>query len=454
MPVASSDLHDHAAPKGAGVTTPNTAPAVAPPEPDLTPDELIERAVELRPKLHERQEETERLGHYPESTLRDFQEAGFYRVWVPRALGGYEFDVPTFARLIVEVGRGCPSTAWALALQVGHQLTIGAYWSEQAQREIFGAHNGEFRSGHRDMPSGFATPTDDGYLIRGLWRYVSGNAFPTHFIGNLIVQDEKPGAVAGTATDGAGDYDENTARFAMVCLPIEDVEVLDDWGNILGMQGSASNSVRVADAFVPEHYLVELSEGQLIKADADARVQGQRLWGNPMYSGRLFTTYNLEIIATVVGTLLACRDDYEQNMRTRKAIFPPRIIRKDHPEYLRKFGKALLKSEAMQLLLLKVAEEQKELTRLEMEEGVPFTDEQDLLLGGILQEIGDVCWKTGGDILRAAGSSAVKDGQRMQRYFRDLSTYSVHQLAQIDSTAWMHGASYFGDPKPWGHDAF
>ena len=49
---------------------------IAPPEPELTPVEILARADALRPKLVERQAETEQLTYYPESTHREFLDAG------------------------------------------------------------------------------------------------------------------------------------------------------------------------------------------------------------------------------------------------------------------------------------------------------------------------------------------------------------------------------------------
>ena len=49
------------------------------PEPNLTPDELIQRAVALRPRLRAEQDETERRGVHSEALHQEFRKAGFYR---------------------------------------------------------------------------------------------------------------------------------------------------------------------------------------------------------------------------------------------------------------------------------------------------------------------------------------------------------------------------------------
>jgi 3-hydroxy-9,10-secoandrosta-1,3,5(10)-triene-9,17-dione monooxygenase len=87
---------------------------IAPPEPDLTPAAIVQRARDMVPVLRERQAECEALGRIPQATNDEFVSAGFYRILQPRRFGGYEFDMSTFARVMIEVSRGCPSSGWVL----------------------------------------------------------------------------------------------------------------------------------------------------------------------------------------------------------------------------------------------------------------------------------------------------------------------------------------------------
>ena len=116
--------------------------SVDPPEPDLTPAEMLARAGAMRDALRERQDECEGLGRLPESTLQEYIDAGFYRVVQPRRFGGYEFDLDTFLRITVELSRGCPSSGWVFGLMATHNLIVGLF-EEQGQAELFG--DGDFR---------------------------------------------------------------------------------------------------------------------------------------------------------------------------------------------------------------------------------------------------------------------------------------------------------------------
>lgn len=83
---------------------------VSPPEPSLTPSEIIARAHALIPMVRARQDEAERLGRHTEAVEREFVAAGFYRMLQPRRFGGYEFDVPTFWKAMLAISSGDPGT--------------------------------------------------------------------------------------------------------------------------------------------------------------------------------------------------------------------------------------------------------------------------------------------------------------------------------------------------------
>jgi 3-hydroxy-9,10-secoandrosta-1,3,5(10)-triene-9,17-dione monooxygenase len=83
------------------------------PEPDLTPEELVKRARDLKPTLKSQQDESDVRGTYSQELHETFRKAGFYRVLQPRMFGGYEFDLPTFYSAMLEISHGHPAVGWA-----------------------------------------------------------------------------------------------------------------------------------------------------------------------------------------------------------------------------------------------------------------------------------------------------------------------------------------------------
>ena len=180
-------------------TATKDATALPVPEPGLTPAEVIRRAEALRPRLLEEQAATEERTFYSEEMHRAFADAGFYRILQPRMFGGHEFDVPDFYRVIIEVSRGCPSSGWCLSLNAAHALQAGAFFSERAQREMFGP-GGDFRCAARDTPRGHR-PT-------GRWRLPR-----RRHVGLLL------GQPVVDASDGRGDARGRSGRSSTTSSP-------------------------------------------------------------------------------------------------------------------------------------------------------------------------------------------------------------------------------------------
>ena len=207
--------------------------SVRAPEPDSDAggDDRARDCVAAR--LRAEQDETERRGRYSEGLHHEFRKAGFYRCLQPRRFGGYEFDVKTYYRLGIELSRGDPSVGWCLIVGAGHALMLGSYFSEEAQAEGFGP-TGDFAAPSVAAPSGTATPTDGGWLVKGKWGYASGAPYATHFMPSVLILSE-----------------QGPPRAGLALIPRSQWKMLDDWGAILGMRGSGSNSIEVEGRACP-----------------------------------------------------------------------------------------------------------------------------------------------------------------------------------------------------------
>ena len=104
------------------------------------------------PELRAQQDEADERGTYSPEMHQKFVAAGFYRITQPRMFGGYEFDLATFYRVMLEIARGHPGVGWCLALAASHAFEVASHWCEQAQVELFG--DGHFIAPHRAPPLG------------------------------------------------------------------------------------------------------------------------------------------------------------------------------------------------------------------------------------------------------------------------------------------------------------
>jgi 3-hydroxy-9,10-secoandrosta-1,3,5(10)-triene-9,17-dione monooxygenase len=376
---------------------------IAPPEPDLTPAEIVSRAVALRPLLVERQAETEALTYYPQDVHEEFLRAGFYRLLVPRRFGGYEFDLPTFLRVAIELAAGCPSTSWCLCLSAGHALQTASLFEEQAQTELFG--EGDYRCPAVAAPAGMATRTADGWVLNSTHAYSSGAPYSTHYMGQTFLAPKAEGEPPGVL---------------LFVAPRDQWTMLDDWGNTLGLKGSGSHSVRFEDAHIPARFALENT--WMVDTDVSNGTPGLRLHGNPMYAGRTLSFFQSELASIMVGAAKGALEEYETTLRTRKTQRPPIVERYLDPDYQRWFGRATGMVAAAEAMVMQCAKQYMELCRRGAETGVPFSREDDLRLNMVAREALTMAWNAmQGEIFRTAGSSLAKDGQRLQRIFRDMS---------------------------------
>ena len=393
-------------------TNEGTTAVIEPPEPDLTPQQMIGRAVALREKLLAAQAATEERTYYSEEMHEEFQRAGFYRMYIPRRYGGYEFDVPTYMRVLIELARGCPNTAWCMGLAGNHALQIGSWFSERAQSEIFG--DGDFRAASVAQPIGPATRTEGGWELNGKVAYASGIPYSTHYMGQAVMPDADPEA----------------PQMLLFVAPRSEWTMLDDWGNLLGLKGSGSQSVVFDHCQIPAHWGLENTF--MIDVDVSNGTPGLELHGNPIYAGRAIGPFTICLAALIVGAAYCALDEYEVLLNTKLTRRPPMVLRKYDSDFQRWFGTAMAKVATAEAALLNAADQHMELCQRFVDEGVPFSFADDMRVGCIGREALLQAWETmQGDIWRTAGSSAAGKGERIERMFRDTSMFNSHFNVQL-----------------------
>lgn len=286
----------------------HVATALAPPEPGLTPRQLIARAAGLRPLLSAEQEESSRLTRPSDAVHQACMDAGIYRLYIPRRYGGYEFDAVTYFRVCIELARGDMSAAWGVMLAAAHALQVGGWFPGQAQDEIFSG--GDFRCASVAAPA-LGRRVDGGWELTGKVAYASGIPLSTHYFGQFAVADAD-----GRPTD----------RMLLFVATADQYEILDDWGRLMGLRGTGSNTIAFDGARVPDHWTLE---GLMVDYEvSDPVPPGVALHGNPMYGGRAMGPFTLTLTALGVGAAYQALDIYEQFMETKTTPLPPYLPRR------------------------------------------------------------------------------------------------------------------------------
>lgn len=206
--------------------------------------ELVDRAEGLVPLLRAnaaRGEEDLTLAAECVDALRD---AGFFRMSVPRRLGGDEVDIRTQTAIIAAIGRGDPSAGWLVSI-TGAAEVLTSLVSETGAKEMFGASADAYVCANGGHHSATATRTDGGYRTSGRFPTISGCE-----IGDWMILAFVPVLAGG----------EPTGQLISMAAPPRAGRIDRTW-DVAGMRATGSHTVEYDELFVPDSRVIEHAVG-------------------------------------------------------------------------------------------------------------------------------------------------------------------------------------------------
>src|ERR671931_1013119 len=126
----------------------------------------VQAAAALRPVIRAYHEEIEREQRLPQVLVEQLHAAGFYRLVVPRELGGLQVDPLTYLRVVELLSEGAGSVGWNLANNNIAQL-VALGLPDEGVREIFGHGREVAIAGTAVQGGGTAVAVDGGYRVTG-----------------------------------------------------------------------------------------------------------------------------------------------------------------------------------------------------------------------------------------------------------------------------------------------
>jgi alkylation response protein AidB-like acyl-CoA dehydrogenase len=205
--------------------------------------DYVGRARDLGPALEAAAEEIERRRELPDSLVEALIARGFFRLLLPRALGGAELPPAMYVAVIEEVAKHDASTAWCLGQACGCTMT-SAYLEPEAAREIFGGKRGIVAWGPPGPAEARAAP--GGYRLTGTWSFASGSHHATWLGAHVPI----------LAADGTPQRRPDGGPVVRTLLfPKASAKFTDIW-HVIGLRGTGSDSYSVTDLFVPEKFTV------------------------------------------------------------------------------------------------------------------------------------------------------------------------------------------------------
>lgn len=252
--------------------------------------EIIDRAIALIPTLRERAAEVEKNRMVSKETIQDFQDAGFFKILQPKRWGGYEMSPNVLNKVLMELGRGCPSSAWNVMVLGVHPFEVGLL-DPKVGDEVWGEDPTALISSSY-APFGKVTAVEGGYELNGEWLTSSGC---DHAAG---------GAFLGGRVQENGDM-----VFRSFWVPAKYLKIVDDW-HVVGLAGTGSKKLVVDKVFVPSYR-------SHVIGDYNESTHGHV---NNLYKMPFFYVFYAAVSSVLVGMARGMEDLYIEHMVPRQNL--------------------------------------------------------------------------------------------------------------------------------------
>jgi alkylation response protein AidB-like acyl-CoA dehydrogenase len=371
----------------------------------LSMQAAVAAARELVPAIRGRAEAAERDRRVPAETIAELQAAGLLDLTTPAMFGGSELGLSALTAVAAEIAAACGSTAWVFSVFAGHDWMV-ALFPEAAQREVFGTPGSHVSS---VVHFGGAPPV----RVPGGFRFAGG-------AGRLCSGVDHAAWVLLGATVTAEGGAPAEPRYFLV--PRAEFEIVDDW-QVAGLRGTGSKSIRLPDAFVPEHRTLSIPEL------AQGRPPGAALHASTTYRAPYPEVLILLLAGSPIGIARGALAGYAAGLRAQFANLTEEQIAEHAPAMLRiarasadiDAAAAIVRSAATRI---DASTDPLEFNRLERASFMrDYAYAAQLARGAV------------NALFEGGGSRALYDSSELQRMWRDMNTACAHLGFSWDRTA-------------------
>jgi 3-hydroxy-9,10-secoandrosta-1,3,5(10)-triene-9,17-dione monooxygenase len=375
---------------------------------------LLERIAETRPMLMQNASKTEEYRQVVEENISALEDAGAFKIMVPKRYGGYEGTVKQKLQVSREIAMGCGSTAWVTALQ-----NVCAYFtgkmSKQCQDDVW-ASTPDARIAGVFTPVMESRKVDGGIRMTGTWDWASGVMHADWlFLGAMLFDDA-----------GAPMYP------VMTLTPKSEFTVEDTWF-MSGMKGTASNRVVAKDVFVPDHRIHSVPA--LLSQTYDTPFTDEVL-----YRSSFVPVAALVLAGPQLGLAQAALDYTIAKAPTRGITYSEWERQTDSPTFQIAIAKAAVLVDTAHLFAYRAADAidgaALENRPMEYVERARVRSDTGVAISSAREAIRILC--------SAHGAGSFADASPMQRWWRDSEVSSRHAVIMPETSELIYGRALLG----------
>jgi indole-3-acetate monooxygenase len=347
----------------------------------------------------------------PAPLVEALYDAGVFRSMLPREVGGLEVEPVEWLQMIEELARVNASVGWLAFINSG----VGLTFLDPERFERFRLRGGGrlILAMNLGRMAGKAVKVEGGYRITGRWPFASGSPFAT-WLGGMSVVSDSAGA---PILDASGQ-----PQRLLAIWPADQARLIDTWDG-LGLRGTGSGDIEIADLFVPDD---QVNPG---------------FYGAPRYDRALFRMKEMPEVghgAHALGVASAALESFVDAVNMKPLPGSTRHMAMGHMQgHQIAFARADVLVRAARALLYEAVRaaysEVKVHPELSLELRVRLREANLFSVRSAKEAVGL--------IFEMAGSSAVYRGRSIEQAFRDINTAANH--TNYVETAYTAIGSYF-----------
>lgn len=383
---------------------------------DAGPGALLEAVKALAPKISARADEIEQNRALPADLFEEIAATGVFRMILPRALGGAEFDLPDIIPVIAEFARADGSTGWNVF--IGSELaSVWQRFDPEVLAPIFEGP-GEVMARAPLSPRGTAERVAGGFRLKGQWPLASGSYANQWVLVSALVTE-----------NGAPSLTPQGAPEIRICIvPAAETRIVPTW-DAIGLRGTMSNDVAIDGVLVPHARTIPFGKEQ---ADGP-RIGRLPIW---MALGPFHCAF-------VLGVARGAIDDLIALAQTKRPLLNPAIRMAEDALVQQRLGSLEVRLAAARAYV--VAETQTAWGLAGA--GEPAPPEARARFRAMMAHVHTECLAIASEVFTLEGSNVLYNASPLQRRFRDMRAACQHIVASTEIYRPL-GALLLGEAPP------
>lgn len=371
---------------------------------DCVADSTLAAAIALAPLIAGYREEIETGRRLPAPLVAALQQAGVFRMTMPREWGGPELDPLSQLRIIEALSAADASVGWCVMIGCDSGYLSG-FLDQQVAREMY--PDLDMVTASSLIPRGRAVPVAGGYRVSGRWPFASGCQHSAWIVGGCLVYDDERSDQPRLGPTGVPETRQ-------CFLPAEAVSILDTW-HTTGLRGSGSHDVTVSDCFVPQERTYSYPQLEFYRPGS--------LYRFPLNILYKFAAVPLGVARAALDALVEAGEQPSRLTAIGGEAAPPRALRDEEFVQDAVGRAAALLGAARAYLYTTVGE-----LWATLEAGQPPSPQQGTDFQLVHAQVFAMCTAAVELLYKARGGSAVYAGNRLDRCLRDVLTMNQHVI--------------------------